>query len=428
MKASAQSPVGPPTSWSLLVYHSEFRTLFISGAISKVGINIGYVSIPLVAILGLDATEAQVGALAAMATAATLIVGLPAGAWLDRKRCRPVLVAAEFSRAALLLSVPLAWWLDWLTLIQLYAVVFGVGTCRMLFDVGQQSILPLAVSRSALTPANSAIVAVDSVTIIGGRGVAGFLVHAVTAPIAVALEAVMYFVSGLVASQVRITEPPNEPAAARIFADIREGTKHVFGHPVLRALLLAGALNNVGMHIVLVMFPFVIVRDLGQPAYWMGILMSVGGVGAFIGAVVAKPLGDHLGPGRTLWLVGAITSPFALAIPFIDVGIMAWLATRCWMLVCANTGVSNVLAVSVRQQATPDRLLGRMNATFRFIIFGVMPIGAVTAGVVGEIYSAHAALWIGAMAMATQWLILFLSPLRRVLTLCDLEKNSGHFK
>jgi MFS family permease len=404
-----QTPTPPASPWRV----PDFRVLFSATALSQLGTNVTYVAVPLVAVAALDATPGQVGALAALGTVAFLLLGLPAGAWLDRMRQRRVLVAADLARAALFASVPLAWWLDALTLGQLYAVVLLNGCATLFFDIASQSVLPQLVGRAALVPANSAVVSLQAVGNVAGRGAGGGLVQLLTAPVAVVCAAGAYFVSALQLLAVRHKEPARHPAAAAgLRAEIAEGVRHVLGNRELRALALTASLSNLGSQIVNTMLPILFVRELDLPAGALGLYWGAGGLGLLLGARCARPLAARLGHGRALAVAGLALAPATLLVPLIGRGPWLWLAGAGWVLAMFKIGTDNVLGVSLRQRMTPDELLGRMNATFRFLLTGVLAVGAAVSGLLGELAGVRGALWVGAAVMAVAFLPVFLSPVR----------------
>lgn len=383
----------------------DFRNLFIGGVAAKLGAHVSYVALPLAAVAALDASPGEVGLLASLATAAALLFGLPAGAWIDRARKRQVMVAADLVRAVLMASVPVAWWLGALTMWQLYLVVFLAGAGTVAFDVSQQSLLPSIVDRDRLTGANARLVALDSGLGVGGRSAAGFLVALLGAPLAVAVDALGYVCSALFVHRIRAVEAPSGPRAS-MAAEVRVGIGFVWWHRALRALAAAGAVNNCALSMFLAMLPVVWIGE-ALPAAGLGVLLGVGGAGSFAGAVAARRMRDRLGTSRALWMVGSAAAPLALCLPLIGSGPGLWAAGTAWALVCAVVGTANVLGVSLRQQATPDHLLGRMNAVFRFVLMGAVAVGAAVSGLIGELASPRTAMWVAALGMATQWVILF---------------------
>jgi predicted MFS family arabinose efflux permease len=378
------------------------------------------VAVPLIAVSALDASAGEVGLLATLSTVAFLLIGLPAGAWVDRLRHRPVLIAADLARAVLFASVPVAWALDVLTLGQLYAVVLLNGCATVFFDVGSQSFLPRLVDREALVPANAAVVSLQAASNVAGRGAGGGIVQLFTAPVAVVGVGLLYLASALGLAVAPRRAPAAEAAhavprmpAGRLGAQIAEGVRHVLRHPELRALAFTASLVNFGSQLVNTLLPVLFVRELGLSAGVLGLYWAAGGLGVLLGARSARSIGRILGHGRTLGLAGLWVAPAALALPLVDRGGWLWVAGAGWLIVMFKVGVDNVLGVSLRQRLTPDPLLGRMNATFRFMLTGAIAVGSATAGLIGGFAGLDVALWTGASCLALAFLPVFLSPVRR---------------
>ncbi|MGA4849883.1 MFS transporter [Streptomyces sp. G5(2025)] len=396
---------------------ADFRVLFSATALSQLGTNIGYVAVPIVAVTALDARPGQVGALATLSMAAFLLIGLPAGAWVDRMRHRRVLIAADLVRGSLYATVPLAWWLECLTLGQLYAVVLLNGCATVFFDVGSQSVLPQLVGRGGLVRANAAMVTLMAAGNVAGRGAGGGLLALLTAPVALVCTAVSYLASAARLTAVRGGDaaPKPVPRGARphLGAQIAEGLRHVLGNKELRALALTASLSNLGSQIVNTMLPVLFVAELGLTPAALGLFWAAGGVGLLLGARCARAVAARVGYGRTLGLAGLCLAPAGLLVPLVDRGPWLYVAGAGWLLALFKTGMDNVLGVSLRQRMTSDALLGRMNATFRFLLSGALAVGAAVSGLVGEITSVRGALWTGGVIMAVAFLPVFLSPVRR---------------
>lgn len=429
-ETSAASPTAPGTSspWR----RPAFRLLFAAAVTSRLGTQISMVALPLVAVAALDAGPGQVGALSALSTAAFLLIGLPAGAWVDRMRRRRLMVVADLVRAVLLASVPLAWAAGALTLSHLYAVVLCSGCATVFFDVASQSHLPQIVDRDALIAANGALVAVDAAGNVAGRGAGGWLVQWLGAPVALLADAASYLSSALLLARIRPPERPPAPIPAPIGAPgaaspakpglvrrTAEGVRHVLDRAELRALAVSGAVTNLGLAAVNTVLPILFVRELGLSAGALGLFWAAGGCGVLVGARLARPLAAALGPGRVLGTAGAVVAPFGLLLPLLDGGVRLWVAGAAWTVCLLKVGVDNVLGVSLRQRMTPDGLLGRMNATFRFLLTGSVTLGAAGAGALGELASLRAALWAGACCLTVAWVPLVLSPIRRLRALPD---------
>ncbi|MFJ2742618.1 MFS transporter [Streptomyces sp. NPDC087440] len=409
----AAAETGRPAGGTL-AGNRDFRRLFTAAVVSKAGTHVGYIALPLVAIEALDASPGQVGLLGVLSTVAFLLIGLPAGAWVDRMRYRHVMVVTDVVRALLLASVPLAAWLDVLTIAQLYAVVLLSGCATVFFDVAAQSCLPLLVGRDLLVQANARLGGWDAALQVGGRGGGGFLVSALTAPLSVLANAFGYLWSAFFLLRIRTRQDKPARAARRtLAAEIGEGVRFVFRHPVLRPVALAGSCTNLAVFTITTMIPVLFREELGLPVWTIGLFLSVGGVGVFLGAFTARRVGERIGAGRAPWVLGLSTLPFALAVPWLmQRGPWLWAAAGCWLLVTVRVGVDNVLMVSFRQRVTPVALMGRMNATIRFLFTGALAVGAGIAALIGEYVSVRAALWTGAVVLSVAWLPVFFSALR----------------
>jgi Na+/melibiose symporter-like transporter len=329
-------------------------------------------------------------------------------------RRRGVLIAADIARAALLVSVPVAWWLGALGIGQLYAVVLLCGVGTVFFDVASQSYLPQVVGRPALLAANTRLVGMDAVNDIAGRGAAGYLVALVAAPAAVLVNALGYLVSAWFVTRVRHREPVPARQDRTLWRDMVEGVRFVAGHPLLRPIVLAGAVSNVAVTGVLTMLPVVMVDELGLGAAVLGLFLAAGAAGALVGAVSARRLAARFGSARMFLLGSVLAAPCGFGMPFIAPGPALWVAGAGWFVVSAQIGVNNVLNVSFRQSATPDHLLGRMNATVRFLLTGALAVGAALAAALGQYVSPRAALLAGAIGIAVVFVPIVASPLRRL--------------
>jgi predicted MFS family arabinose efflux permease len=409
--ATAQAPEDSGSIFG----NRHFRFMFVAAAVSTLGTQVSYLAVPLLAIEVLHANAAEVGLLAMLATLPYLLIGLPAGAWVDRVSRRPVMIAADLARVALFGSLPLASSLHLLTLGQLYTVVFLAGCATVFFDVANQSYLPFVVGRPGLVAANSRLASQNAINQVAGRGAGGFIVQAVTAPFAVGLTAGSFLWSALWLVRIRSVEPRRERRAATgLLREVREGLGFVFRHPLLRPIAVSGTVTNLCVQISTVMLPVLFVNRIGLSAGVLGLYLTSGGIGVFVGTSSARLIGARLGVGRAMWIIGLSSAPLKFALPFLDRGILLWIAALAWLTTTFQVGVNNVLQVSLRQQVTPDKLLGRLNATMRFLFSGALAVGSALAGLLAQYAGLRAVLWAGALGLAVAWVPCFLSPLRRL--------------
>ncbi|MFF2960260.1 MFS transporter [Streptomyces sp. NPDC057963] len=387
----------------------DFGRLSAATALGQLGDRIVFLALPLVAIVALDADEFQVGSLTAMTTAGSLLVGLPAGAWVDRMRKRSVMISTDLARAVALSTIPLAWWSGLLTIWWLYAVASVHGVLTVFFDVAYASCLPHLVGRGNLVEGNSKLSAIRSVTSISGPGMAGPLVGWLGAPATLLVSSAGMAMSGLLATGIRTHEPKPEPSEhPKLLRDVKEGLRFVLRHPVLRALILGDAIFNLFLVMYQTMLLVFLKREMNLESFGIGLVLSGMGCGALLGALSATRVAQRVGQGPVIWLAPLVTCPLTALMPLAHPGWSLYAAALG--LACLSLGgvVRFVAQSSFQQTLTPDRLLGRMNATARFVSWGGIPLGGLLGGVSGSLFGARAALWIGAVGMTTSVLPYFL--------------------
>ena len=390
---------------------AHFRRFFAARTMADTGTEVGALALPLLAVLTLDATPGQVGLLGALTTAAYLVIGLPAGVWSDRLRRRPVIVVSQFLHGLILLSIPLAWVLGVLTLTQLYVCALLGGAAALFSRIAQQGFLPVLVGRERLMPANAALTGVNSTSILAGRGMGGYLVQFLGAPVVVLLDGLAQCASSLATAAIRVREPRPAPSDRRLLGEINEGLRYVFGHAVLRSMALSATVLNLGLSPLIVMAPVLIVTDLGLNEGRAGLFFMIGAAGVLIGSVVSTRLTKRFGSGRALVLTAAATGIGALAVPFLTAANF-WAVCVVWAFSQFGIGTVNVIQTTLRQRLTPDRMLGRMTATMRFLMTGAVTVGALYAGAVAEVWDVRTALAVGAAVTLLGWVPLAVSRLR----------------
>jgi MFS family permease len=404
--------------------HPEFLKLWTGQTISQFGTQISQLAIPLTAALVLTASPAEMGFLTAVEFAPFLLLSLFAGVWVDRMQRRPILIVADVGRAVALGSIPLAAGLHVLQMGQLYVVALVTGVLTVFFDVAYQAYLPVLVSRPHLVEGNSKLEVSRSVAQIAGPGIAGALVQLISAPLAVLVDALSYVASVISLLFIHVAEPPParhpRPAgkAGSIWLELREGLGVVLGNPLLRSIAGCTATSNLFGNALQAVFVLYVTRQLGlQPAV-IGLIFSVSGPGALLGALTAGELARRFGLGRTI--VGSIfaTGLGSLLIPLASgpEPVIVGMLMLAQFVAGFGNPVYNINQVSLRQTITPDHLQGRMNASMRFIVWGTIPIGALLGGALGEVFG----LWPTIMAMALAeltapaWVIF--SPVRQLRT------------
>ncbi|MFC6879203.1 MULTISPECIES: MFS transporter [Actinomadura] len=398
-----------------LLRHRDFRLLWIGQTTSKLGSSVTGVALPLVAVAVLDAGAFQVALLSAAAWLPWLLVGLPAGAWVDRLPRRPVMLACDLASLLLFLSVPAAAWLDRLTVVHLLAVALGAGTASVFFQTAYQVYLPSLLERGELAEGNAKVQATEAAAQVGGPGAAGVITQLAGAVNALLADAASFLVSALCLLAIRAREPRPERArtGGTLRREIGEGLRFVARDPYLRVLALFSAASNIGLigyQSILVVF---LVREVGVSPGLVGALVAASGLGAVLGAVCATAVARRLGSARGLLAAEVGAAPFGLLIPLTAPGAGLALAVAGGFVLGAGAAVGNVLKGSFRQTYTPSGLLGRVTVTMQLVGYGTIPLGALVAGALGGALGVRPALWTITGWLAASGTLLLIGPLRR---------------
>jgi MFS family permease len=395
----------------------DFMWLWAAQTVSQFGSQISGLAIPLVAILTLDASTFEVAVLAVLAWAPFFLFSLPAGAWIDRLPRRPILIVADWGRALALTSIPLAYVFDVMTLAQLYVVELVVGVFTVFFDLSYQSYLPSVVEREELGEGNAKLEVSRSAAQVAGPGLAGVLVRVLTAPYAILADALSFVASAVCLLRIRRPERAPKAAAERstsLREEIGEGLRFVLWHPLLRPIVIFVGVSNLFVNMLFAIYLVYAVRELDLSAPTIGLIFSLGNIGSLVGALTATRLARTagIGPGlivtATVGAFGLLLIPLAsggLVIPFLVV------ASMLWGFFVLNYYVN---AISLIQAITPDHLLGRTNASRRFLVQGVIPFGALLGGLLGTSLGLRTTVAIGAVGAIVAVIPLVLSPLRGI--------------
>jgi MFS family permease len=391
--------------------------LWSAQSISQLGSQVSNLALPLVAVIALNASAFRVALLGTIEMLPFLLFALPAGVWVDRLARRPILVAADIGRALALGSVPLAAVVGHVTIWQLYIVGFVTGTLTVFFDVAYQSYLPSLVTKEQLVEGNSKLELSRSGAQIAGPGLAGLLIGAITAPYAVAVDAASFAASALLAASIRTREAVRERAAERSMRrEILEGLRYLFGDPRWRSLAAYVATFNFGTGMTGPLLLVYAVRRQGLSPAELGLVFMLGNIGWLLGAIVAERATQLIGTGGTLALGGALGSaplflwplaPHDLAVVFI----VASLALSSFGIV-----LFNIPGISLYQTLVPERLLGRMNASRRWLVWGVIPLGSLIGGVLASTIGLRTTLIVGCAISTASSLFLLSKPIRTIAT------------
>lgn len=387
----------------------DFMNLWGAETVSQLGSQITPVAIPLLAALTLDATPFQMGVLAAASGLPVLVVGFVAGAWVDRLKRRPIMLAMDIGRAITLLAIPFAAVIDALSIELLMIVSLLAGMQTVFFNAAYASILPVLVGRSQLAEANGKLHVSMSVSQVAGPALAGSLVSLVSAPVVILIDAVTFLCSGWFIGRIRVDEPA--PARSHddrhFWREVREGFDTLWASPVLRATTASSATINFSGFLFLAVYVLYMTDDLGLSSTGVGLVYAAGGVGSLIGSLVAPRVAKRFGVGRTIvWSAISfggfgLLVPLAILVPDHALPLIVVAELIQWMTLV----VFHVIRLSVRQSLTPDRLQGRVAASDQVLAGGMQPVGSFLGGVIGSWYGVQTALIVGVIGMflAAAW-------------------------
>lgn len=403
---------------------ADFLRFWSAQTISMFGSQVSGLALPFVAVVVLQASAFEVAALGTIEFLPFVLFTLPAGVWVDRLSRRRLMVVADWGRAIALASVPAAYAVGVLTLPQLFAVGFIAGTLTVFFDVSYQSYVPSVVEPDQIIAANAKLELSRAGSQTAGPAIAGGLVSLLTAPYAVAVDAVSFLASAVLLASIRRTEQLPEPATAptSMLADIKIGLRYVFRHPLLRPLIWAIGTGNFFLSILTSILIVYAVRSLHMSAAEVGVVFAIGNLGLLAGAPLAGRLARRFGVGPILimgsTLVGVAYLVFAASPRSIAPAMLA-VAQFIWSF---GTVMYFVNGISLIQSITPDRLLGRVNASRRFAVWGVIPLGNLCGGAIGSWIGLRTAIWVGGVGATISVLPLLLSPMRTVRVTEDAQE------
>ncbi|MGN6201862.1 MAG: MFS transporter [Solirubrobacterales bacterium] len=398
----------------LLQRNAAFRDFWVGQTVSLFGDQVSLLAIPLLAALELHAGAAQMGLLTAAALAPNLLFSIHLGAWADRRpRRRKLLIGADVGRALLLLTIPLAWALGVLSLAQLYVVAFAAGSLGVVFSVAYDIVFVALLERKDYIEGNSLINGSRAVSVVAGNSVAGFLVQALTAPIALLLDALSYLGSALFIGRAGAVE--SKPAQAGESGNLAAGCRFIARTPLIRAALLASAtlnLFNTGFYALLVLYA---TKNLGMSAGALGLALAIGGLGSLLGALVVRRLSREIGLGRAL-VFGFVLTPAPLLLVPLAAG------TQVPVLLLAVAEFFNGMGVmvldvglgSLYAALVPDQLRARVSGAFLLVNYGIRPIGALAGGLLAAVVGLQTTMWVTAVGALAGVLWLLPSPMPRL--------------
>jgi MFS family permease len=416
-------PPSPAPTDRGLWHHADFLRLWAAQAISAFGSRITRTALPIIAVATLDQPEAVVGLLAALQLAPGVVLAMLAGGFVDRSHKRRILIVADLVRAALVASLTVAWALGLLSMIHVVIVGAGVGAATALFQITDNAYLPSLIGRRRLIEGNAKLETTEAIAEITGPASAGVLIAALGAPLAVVIDAVSYVWSAVMLGRIRTPDeakPPPEQAAAptqapsptaedpddaasaqsfRTGEDFRIGLRAIFGHPLVRPVVLTLMVWSVAGGFFMALYTPYCLRELELSQATFGVIIAMGGIGSLGGAILSRTLARVLGVGRTLLVTAALSLLFSLLIPI--AGSFSSHAMRIAFLAAhqlLGDGFAVafiILAVTLRQTVLPKTVLGRANAAVHVCTTGVLPLTAILAGSLATLIGTHAAVWIG---------------------------------
>jgi predicted MFS family arabinose efflux permease len=397
---------------------SDFVKLWLGRAVSHFGSGITGIALPLTAVLILGATPAQMGILAALDGVSVLVIGLLAGVWVDRVRRRPLLIATDLGRAVVLSTIPLAALLGVLRIGQLYLVAALAGMLTVIFNVASAAFLPSLIPQGSLVEGNSKLAMSDSLAEIGGPAVAGPLVQLISAPLAILFDALSFLFSACSLGLIGKPEPP--PAAREqsqsIWSDLVEGLRMVLKNPLLRTLAGSAGIFSLFGNFIGALYALYVIRQLGAPPIFLGLLIASGGVSALAGAFLAERVVQRFGLGRTVAVGLFMYGATGLLIPLAggSVALALSLLFLSQLIGDASVSIYLIAEMSLRQSLVPANLLGRTNASIQFLSQGIAPVGALLAGTFGGLIGLRLTILIGVLGVMLAGTWLLLSAVRKV--------------
>ena len=434
----------------------DFVKLWTAGTISMLGTQVSQIAIPFIAVLLLHVPPIQVALLGTLEFLPFLLFTLPAGVWVDRLPRRRILISGDVGRAIMLLTIPIAFAFGALTIWQLYVVAFVNGILTVFFDIADQSYLPTVLDRDQLVDGNAKLSASMSTAQVVGQPLGGGIVAILGGPFAVLLDAVSYVASAVLIFAIRRTERASRPDPAAAGAEAQEvadaassganvaaelgaarseahdarpgvrrevaaGLRFVLRNRYLRSIAATTGSTNLFTNILFSIFPIFVYVNLGLTPETVGLIGGGIGAGALVGAVTAGRFANRVGIGRAVVASSIVAGPVALLIPVASHDTALLLIGGGGAIGGWANSVYNINQISLRQAITPEPMLGRMNATMRFMVWGTIPIGQVIGGLVATAFSPLAAIWLGAIGGLFTFLPVFFSPVRTLERIPDAE-------
>lgn len=397
-----------------LLCEHDFRLLWIGETTSNLGTAVTTVALPLVAISVLHAGTFAVAALTACAWLPWVLIGPPAGAWVDRVRHRPVMLVCDVVSMALFASVAVAAWADSLTMWQLYVVAAGGGISSVFFKSAYNAYIPLIVEPPDRPEANGKIASSASAAQLVGPGLAGLIARAFGAATALLADAVSFVISAICLVGIRFAEErPQARERRTLRRDMAAGLRLIVGDPYFRTLTTWGALVNLVYTVRASLLVLFLARTVGVGSTTIGLIVACESVGAVLGSFAGPAIGRRIGTAYGLMLCELVAAPFGLLVPLTHHGAALTFAIVGLAITGGGLAAGNVIQRTFFQNYCPPYMIGRVSATQQAFNFGTMPIGALIGGAVGSAIGVRETLWIAGIGFAIVGALLYFSPVRR---------------
>jgi MFS family permease len=406
----------------------DFRRLWFGQTISVFGDQVTQLGLPLVAVLALGADATQMGALTAVGLFPHLLFSLPAGVWLDRVRARRrLMIGADLGRAALIATIPVASAMNALSMPQLYVVGFLSGSLAVVFDLSWNTLFVAVTKRERYVEAMALLNGSRSLASVGGPTIGGLLVQVLGAPLAMLADALSFLGSVVFLRRIQSPEPPIEQEEGSMREQLLAGLSFVARDPIMRPTLLSVAFVNLFTFASVALFILYATTTLGVSPGVLGLALGTGAVGAVIGAIVASRVGRRIGLGPA-YALGLVIFPVSLLlIPLAgpEMPMFLILALLFGSEFGAGLGVMilDINVGAILYARTPDRIRARAGGAFRFINYGVRPIGALMGGLLGGVLGVREAIWVTTIAAIGGVLFLIGSPVLRLRELPEVSET-----
>ncbi|MEV4294292.1 MFS transporter [Microbispora rosea] len=391
----------------------DFRLLWIGETTSTLGSSVGGVALPLVAVVTLHAGPLTAGLLTAAAWLPWLLVGLPAGAWVDRMPKRPVMLVCNTVSTVVFASVPIVAWLGALTTTHLLVAATTAGTAKVFFTLAYRAYLPVLVERERLLNANAKLQGSESAAQIAGPGLAGLLAQWFGAVSGVLADAVSFAIAVVCLRSVGTRETRRETdGKRRLRAEIGDGLRFVAHDPYLRTLTAFSAMSNIalmGYSSIQIVF---LTRDLGAGAGQVGVVLAVASSGGLFGAALSGRMASRFGTARGFLLCEALAAPMALLGPIGAGGAGLVLFGAAGFGTGLGIVASNILTSTFRQHYCPAGMFGRITASTSALNYGAIPLGGLLGGLLGNAIGVRETMILMAVIQLLSVAILLLSPFR----------------